>query len=765
MVKNKRKTNTFTLLFGLIIISLSLISNIFISFSYAQTNGEPIPISTYLGFFEYSEIEGIKENISSIDVQLPEPNWTITNIQINFSDISLGSEIKTIESTETGLEQVWNKNSQFRTFALGTQIEILELTELFGVYIKGYKTPESTEIIKFQIQGFDEGNYSPNNTIYRSIDLNISTSLDWYYQDFSSNPFKLPIGNYSLVMNGTNLLTDDQVKYYWQKDDLDPQIPNLYTSSYITSWSTGIVNRSFLCKLHQKVNKTYFPTDLNMTVDFNGNNYEIMNGPIPGTGSLDIANITHFSEENNLNLPLKINKTVTLIFNCNYSINLTHEFTTKSSVIIEDSHNKWSLSPIISRISQNYFIRFNIPKNWFNITVYRKLSSTWENVTSMLNIDMNNRFINIPNNKIEDGSEWRIVAYSPHFNFYLNFPVTEWNPGQELQFSVRPPIVDGNLTFDLINPLGFGFGDPIVKDDISEETFFTYLIPSNAIEGTYIAIIYWNNATDAGVQSQEFQVIIPPVPFTIDPIWIVITVVLIIGIGTISILSYQQIKKYRVRKLEQAKKLYNKCMDVLNLDYIIVSDKKSGLNVYQQKFADKEIDAAMISGFLQAIHSFGIELIKIEDSSQTIKLEYKDSIIIMSEFVNLRLILIMKKHPSPNFLYSLEDLSYDIYKYYGKFIDEFTGDIKPFKPIDKLLKHHLNTSLTYPLKIAKIEKLESIKVSPSEKAFINRAISSMKRNNRDYFLLTSLLPEKTCTPKDIEIILNMLDNNIFQVIE
>ncbi|GAH78432.1 unnamed protein product, partial [marine sediment metagenome] len=37
-----------------------------IPFSYAQTNGESISISSNLEFNEYSEIEGIKVNISEV---------------------------------------------------------------------------------------------------------------------------------------------------------------------------------------------------------------------------------------------------------------------------------------------------------------------------------------------------------------------------------------------------------------------------------------------------------------------------------------------------------------------------------------------------------------------------------------------------------------------------------------------------------------------------------------------------------------------------
>ncbi|MFX1308609.1 MAG: hypothetical protein ACFE8C_02850 [Promethearchaeota archaeon] len=735
-----------------------------ISFSYAQSSGEPIPIPTNYDLFEYAKIEGTKENISSINIQLPEPNWTITNVHINFSDISLGSEIRTIEDSELTSEIVWNKNTQFRNFALGTQIEILEVTELYGVFIKGYKTPQATEIIKFQLQGYDEGNNSPNGTIYSSIDLNISTSLDWYYQDFSSDSIILPIGYYSLVMNGTDLSFNPDAKYFWQKDDLDPQIPYLHTSSYDTSWDTGIVNTSFLCKLHQRVDRTYFPTELNMTAELNGNNYEIMNGSILGTGSLKISNTTYFSEETNLNIPLRINKSLILNFNCNYSVYLTNEFSTKSSVIIEESDNQWSLSPIISRISSYYYVEFVFPSSWYNLTLYRKLGPFWENVTSLANIYLNTSTIIIPNDIISGGAEWKITANSPNINFYINLPELEWEPGHQLEFTVNAPIVEGNLTFYLINPLGFGYNIPIDKREVvSGETYFSYILPTNSREGSYNIIIYWNNNTDAGVQSQQFEVSIPPVPFTIDPIWIVIGIVIAIGGTTAGLLSYRTIKKYRIKKLEESRKLYNKCMDVMNLDYIIVSDKKSGLNVYQQKFSDKEVDAAMISGFLQAIHSFGIELIKVEDSSQTIKLEYKDSIIIMTEFVNLRLILLMKEPPSSNFFYSLEDLAYDIFKYFGNQFDKFNGDIKPFKPIEKLLKHHLSTSLTYPLEIPQIENLDKIKLSPSERVFVNRARSYMKKNNSRTFYLSYLLLEKECSPKDLEIIFNLIERDIFHV--
>ena len=184
-----------------------------------------------------------------------------------------------------------------------------------------------------------------------------------------------------------------------------------------------------------------------------------------------------------------------------------------------------------------------------------------------------------------------------------------------------------------------------VKEVSTEETFFSYSIPSNSIEGTYIAKIYWNNGTDAGLQTQEFQIVSPPVPFTIDPLMLALIISLIVGISVSGGAVFLTVRNFRRKQLEKEDRIYHNCIDILNLDYLMVTDKNSGLNVYTRNFAGKKVDASLISGFLQAIHSFGIELIKVEDRSQTIKLEYKDYIILMSEFVNLRLILLMKESP------------------------------------------------------------------------------------------------------------------------
>ncbi|MHA2394440.1 MAG: hypothetical protein ACXAEX_21080, partial [Promethearchaeota archaeon] len=272
----------------------------------------------------------------------------------------------------------------------------------------------------------------------------------------------------------------------------------------------------------------------------------------------------------------------------------------------------------------------------------------------------------------------------------------------------------------------------------------------------------WYNATDGGIETEGFRINLPPPPFITQGELIIIISSIIAG-TIVSLISYRTYKNYRRNKIEKAQKLYNQCIDSFNLDYLMVTDKKSGLNLYTQNFSEKEIDAAMISGFLQAIHTFGIELMKVEDRSQTIKLEYQNSIILMSEFVNLRLILMMKESPSRFFLYSVEELAYDIYKNYGDIIDNFNGDIKPFKRIEDLLQRHLNISFIYPLKLSKIDELSKIRIAQHEREFVNKAVKLMKSKNRDYFYINSLLPEKECTPKDVDALLKLFDKGVFEL--
>ena len=105
----------------------------------------------------------------------------------------------------------------------------------------------------------------------------------------------------------------------------------------------------------------------------------------------------------------------------------------------------------------------------------------------------------ILNNTINNGANWEIKAESTKVNFILNFPVTQFEPTQELKFSVNVPFIHGNLTFIFIDALGFeAYYEE--KEVISSDTSFIYDIPSNPHKGDCKVYVFWINDLEAGVQ-------------------------------------------------------------------------------------------------------------------------------------------------------------------------------------------------------------------------------------------------------------------------
>ena len=197
---------------GLIIINILLLVfllglNLHLNNAHAQSNGDSLTILTNFSMLEFGEKNGTNENVGSIDIEIPSSSWNFTDIQLNFTDIKLEQEIKTIEDQEYSFSgRIFNRNPAQKMFALGVQINLTEATIIKGVYIFGYKSPETTELIDVQLRGYDNLNNKPNSTIYSSVNFNVSVDRGWYLQNFS-NPISLSPGNYYLVLNGYNIIS------------------------------------------------------------------------------------------------------------------------------------------------------------------------------------------------------------------------------------------------------------------------------------------------------------------------------------------------------------------------------------------------------------------------------------------------------------------------------------------------------------------------------------------------------------------------------
>ena len=240
----------------------------------------------------------------------------------------------------------------------------------------------------------------------------------------------------------------------------------------------------------------------------------------------------------------------------------------------------------------------------------------------------------------------------------------------------------------------------------------------------------------------------------------VTSIIIIIGLtSSVSASSYVLLRKIKKKKVAQKKAIYDKCIDILNLNYVLIIEKKTSLNVYDQVFTEKKMNTVLLAGFLEALRTFGLELTGSKIPSQIMKLDYHNSKILMAEFKNFRLILIMKDLPSESFYDSISALSFEVEEKYGYYLETFSGDLEPFKSMEDLIKKHLGTAFLYPLKIVETDKTN---ISANERIFINKALHVMKIYNIKYFFTTQLIQDKGYNSKDIETIFSMINKKVFQ---
>ena len=749
-----KKTLIFIILFSFFSIALSIDS------SYALEEDMPLYFDFKYQMFQTSIKQGTFQNANSFDIELPSSDWNIKDVEINFTNIKFDTETIVIEDNPIDSNLISKAEHGW-----GVQIRILDPTIIYGVQIYGNNYSTQSALVYVQINGYNNQTNAPNNDFYGSpilLNMSYSATPAWHTQTFSS-PINLEPGNYYLVLNGTEIGLKPQPKYDWYYNNINPTYPELYKSSYdSSSWSDGTQGAPFLYKLIQKINTPVYPEKINMTANINGNTLSVSNGKSQNTGYLSKIDLNYKPNNTNLNIKISNNKTSILTFNGTYNFEINNIFKIPSQLTVGiNQTNKWILTPEITRFSNNDTIRFEYPNSWYNLTISRNLGLLWANINSEIIINTINKFIIIPNETIQDDVLWKIEANSPNIEFELDYTSNPLKVDQKLLFSIKSPLLEGNYTFRLYDAQEQVY--TITKQLPLQENTFNYNITQEPVGGIYYAYVVWSNITDAGVQMAKFEITSGdgPIPIPWLPIIIIIGSVSIGGL-VIGESSYKLIKRLESKKRENIKLILEKCTEIMSLKHIIVLHSKSGIDVYSESYEEEELEPTLISGFLQAIHNFGTEVLEKSKETRTVKVEYKKSIILMTEFVNLKLIIIMGKNPSKNFLYSVESLAYYIYKYYGTLLDNFDGGLKQFLGINKLIEKILNVSFIAPLKIS---MNKNIKLSSNEKEMINKASKFMQEHDFDHFYSLYLLPDNACSPKDYDTILKLIQKGIFSPIE
>ncbi|MHA1883921.1 MAG: hypothetical protein ACW96S_02620, partial [Promethearchaeota archaeon] len=115
-------------LINLFILSI-LIFNLFnfISFSTAQIDDEGLTIYSNFDFIEFGEQEGQILNTSTLEFTVPSDTWNLTNIELNFTDITFKRNIYGVEDEVRGPTKPLDKQEK----AYAVQINVTEPTEIY----------------------------------------------------------------------------------------------------------------------------------------------------------------------------------------------------------------------------------------------------------------------------------------------------------------------------------------------------------------------------------------------------------------------------------------------------------------------------------------------------------------------------------------------------------------------------------------------------------------------------------------------------------
>ncbi|MFW9824181.1 MAG: hypothetical protein ACFFE4_14650, partial [Candidatus Thorarchaeota archaeon] len=546
-------------------------------------------INTQFQLTDFSTSTGFLSTTNTWDFELPSSSWSINDMELNFTDVESGLEVKIIEDNPIDKLTI----NKFHD-AFGVQLVLYDPAIIYGLEIYGNNESTENKPLFVQINGMDNNSYTPNNIVYGTpqlLNMTYSLTPQWHIQSFSS-PIYLSEGNYYLLINGTSIGNSPKSVYNWYFNNIDPAYPELNISEYSgTSWGNAIEGTPFLHKIIQKINQTFFPEEINMTAEFDGHSYEISNGDNPGKGYLKKTNLNYHPNKKKVEVNIKNNKTTSLDFNLSYKLNISNDFNAPSKLIINiNSSNVWKITPSIERFSLNDSIKFYYSSSWSNISVIKNQLD----ISSETFIDLNNNLIIIPNHTIENGAQWEIIANSPSVNFDLKTVETEWFGGQELRFSIADPILEGTYKFILRDEEGIELHQNATNlpDGINR---FTYNIPPNILKGNYIAYIYWHNQSDAGVQTHVFSFTPKSSALNLTAIFITVGLVLIGGV-VLGGSGYVTYKKVQTRHSDKLKLILEKCSEIMDIEYIIVLDKKSGIDVYSEAFGDKQVEPTLISG-------------------------------------------------------------------------------------------------------------------------------------------------------------------------
>ena len=738
------------IIFGVILISPKV---------YAQDSDSFIT-SISVQMEEYIFLEKSDYNKTSVEINFPGTSCNITDIEVNMTNIHVENRTHVVDGGDAVFGILAPNGG---VDLVGVEIILdspmsVSSVEIFGYY--SYEVLPGSDQIYVQIQGYNTSTNLPNSTIYGSSTLlNIDTEPGWYNQIFPA-PIYLTTGRYYLVINGSQA-SSSEYTYYWRYGNVST-IKSVY---YTTEWDITPVHCFFCYKINQDY-QSFTASEIDMFTYINGTQYEIINGSEYASGYLKVNNLYYHQMSQNYSLDIITSLQQDVYFDYSYQIYVQRKLTANGKLNISYGYdNEWKIDPEFAKVGTNYSIKFSYPSNWDNIVVLRNNSDITENLTLFTN------YVIIPDEFINENDTWEIKANSPALNGFIEVPKDIYESQENITIQIELPVSQGYLTTKLVstsNQVLYSHSQNFSQSNV------VIIIPiaANIVEGLYEIQTYWYGNNQAGIQKQSVYIKNPSVlnQFSLLlTIFIAILGSFTIAVSTYSYIKYKQnkvIKEDHDSKLSSAKidtershrsLLLNLYKDHYNLKHIIVNEKDTGINLYYQCFSFEELNHILVSGFLEAIQSFGKTIFHRKDQSVYMKIEFQGSILILLEYYNFKICFVFDDEPSIEFIKTLKELSNEIESEFSELIEHHNNDLTKFKGIRKIINDYLLTPLMYPLKVT-IPSTDM--VNQDEEKIIKEILENMKSCKRSHFFVQDLILLEDFDEKKAECILDFIKRKI-----
>ena len=229
--------------------------------------------------------------------------------------------------------------------------------------------------------------------------------------------------------------------------------------------------------------------------------------------------------------------------------------------------------------------------------------------------------------------------------------------------------------------------------------------------------------------------------------WILLVIVLITG----TFLGYYRLvyaprRRARQQRLQAVADTFS---DVANLTRLLVLHKESGTCIFDPLagYKERDMDATLMSGFLQAISTFGLDLAETPETEEEIpqdqqegsalrELTYEGFRILVHDGEFIRTALVMSGEPSQQLRSKLEQFTAKFEERYHSLLRDWSGRIDPFATATDLVEELFQISLRFPHQVTP-ERPREVQLTGLESSLYNIAKELSK--DRDYVFLGQIL--------------------------